>query len=543
MKKIRIVNNMTESYFDEENDSADNIDFEVDLTPDGIEYMKYSNYFGDNLRKYSYKSGVFDDDLKDDGKNNHWRNHDLFYINNGILIKNLSNFPYIVVPNCIEIIGEEAFANSTVKIISIPNSTINIGYRAFCGCEKLSRVFLNEGLKKINSYAFAGCSSLKSISLPSSVTTISQYAFNGCEKLTNIIIPEGAITIGNDVFKGCSSLKKIIIPSSVKKIGDGVISYCEKLECIIVNDKNKIYDSRNNCNAIIETATKTLVAGCKNTIIPEGVMTIKEYAFYGCKELQNIIIPNGVTSIENDAFKWCSGLEKIIIPDSITSIGKDAFFACKSLKYNEYDNALYLGNEVNPYLVLIKAKNSNIISCSINAKTKIICDSAFEGCYDLTDIKIPEGVIEIGGRAFAECRELKNILIPSSVSCMGHEVFRCCRKLENIIVDKGNSVFDSRNNCNGVIFTSSNELIEGCGNTVIPEGVTSIGVSAFKERKNLINIKIPDSVISIGEEAFWGCINLKNIEIPTSIENIKSMAFAFTGLEHTCTKYDNGLYL
>lgn len=145
------------------------------------------------------------------------------------------------------------------------------------------------------------------------------------------IIPEGTTEIGTLAFKGCTSLQNITIPESVTKIVYGAFSGCSSLQSIVVAEGNKTYDSREGCNAIIETATNTLIGGCAKTIIPESVTEIGRSAFEGYTSLQSITIPESVTDIEMDAFSGCTGLTSITIPNSVTLIGEAAFARCTGL--------------------------------------------------------------------------------------------------------------------------------------------------------------------------------------------------------------------
>lgn len=213
--------------------------------------------------------------------------------------------------------------------------------------------------------------------------------------------------------------------------------------------------------------------------IPDNVTNIDDYAFSNCANLTSITIPNNVTRIGIAAFSHCTNLTSITIPDSVTSIGKCAFFGCTNLRYNTYDNAQYLGNAQNPYLVLVKATANDIISCAIHARAKIIYGSAFEGCTALTNIAIPNSVRSIGGAAFSGCTELTSITIPDSVTSIGTNAFSGCTGLTSVTI----------------------------GN-----GATNINSGAFSGCTGLTNITIPDSVMSIGYEAFYGCAALATIQ-------------------------------
>ena len=168
----------------------------------------------------------------------------------------------------------------------------------------------------ISSGAFYGCSGLTSVTIPNSVISIGGNAFSGCSGLTSVTIPNSVISIGGNAFSGCSGLTSVTIPNSVTSIGEGAFSDCSGLTEIKVTNGNSVYGSRNDCNAIIETSSNTLIAGCKNTIIPNSVTSIGSSAFRGCSGLYSVTIPNSVTRIGeyNQEIKGKTNVE--IIPVS-----------------------------------------------------------------------------------------------------------------------------------------------------------------------------------------------------------------------------------
>ena len=198
-----------------------------------------------------------------------------------------------------------------IKKVVIEDGVTSIGNHAFELCPSLTSVTIPNSVKSIGSYAFLYCKGLTSITIPNSVTSIGGFAFEGCSGLTSITIPNSVTSIGDYAFYVCSGLTSITIPNSVTSIGSYAFSDCSGLTSITVEKGNTKYDSRDNCNAIIETNTNKLIAGCKNTIIPNSVMSVGESAFYGCSGLTSITIPNSVTSIGNWAFYYCSGLTSI----------------------------------------------------------------------------------------------------------------------------------------------------------------------------------------------------------------------------------------
>ena len=229
-------------------------------------------------------------------------------------------------------IGKSAFMwCSSLTSVTIPNSVTSIEYEAFTYCSSLTSVTIPNSVTSIGEHAFYGCSSLASVTIPNSVTSIGNYAFWGCSSLTSISIPNSVTSIGKWAFSGCSSLTSVTIPTSVTSIGECAFAYCSSLTSIVVESSNTMYDSRENCNAIIETASNTLIAGCQSTTIPNSVTSIGDGAFYGCSSLTSVTIPHSVTSIGEDAFQGCSSLTCVTIPNSVTSIGEDAFQACSSI--------------------------------------------------------------------------------------------------------------------------------------------------------------------------------------------------------------------
>ena len=242
-------------------------------------------------------------------------------------------------------------------------------------------------VKKIGKDAFKNCKSLTSINIPSGVTSIEDSAFFGCDKLASVRLGESSMlmSIGSSAFSGCSSLTSIVIPKGVTSIGEYAFNGCSRsLESIVVAEGNTVYHSAGNC--LIETANKTLLKGCQNSVIPAdgSIMTIGAGSFYECWNLTSLEIPEGITSIESGAFSECRSLTNIEIPLSVTSIGRNAFFHCYHLRYNEYDNGIYngfyLGNEQNPYVSLIDVRTSSgSASCTIHRQTKVIAGGHSKG--------------------------------------------------------------------------------------------------------------------------------------------------------------------
>ena len=185
------------------------------------------------------------------------------------------------------------------------------------------------GQLTITSHTFEN--GIGTIEFDGDVTGIGDSAFFNCRDLTSVTIPDGVTSIGGNAFDGCKGLTSVTIGSGVTSIGKIAFFGCSGLTSIVVDSANTVYDSRDNCNAIINTSTNELIAGCKNTVIPDTVTSISERAFGTCTGLTSITIPNSVTSIGIGAFINCKGLTSVIIGNSVTSIDYDAFYGCSGL--------------------------------------------------------------------------------------------------------------------------------------------------------------------------------------------------------------------
>ena len=314
-----------------------------------------------------------------------------------------------VIPNdgSVTNIGQGAFFGCTrLTNITIPDSVTSIGDNTFDGCIGLVSVTIGNGVTSIGNSAFNGCTGLTSIEIPNSVTSIGRYAFEGCTGLTSVTVGNGVISIGDGAFQGCRKLKDIYITDIVTwcnisgldnlmgnssnnknlyinnelvtavtiqdgitaisasafrncsgltsiTIGDSVTSIgvhafagCIGLVNISVADGNTKYHSSGNC--LIETASNTLVLGCKTSVIPSdgSVTSIGEGAFFCCDELTSVTIPDGVTRIGNYAFAGCIELTSVTIPNSVTSIDNDAFFGCSRLKSIIFNGTIAQWNAV-----------------------------------------------------------------------------------------------------------------------------------------------------------------------------------------------------
>ena len=305
----------------------------------------------------------------------------------------------------------------------------------------------------IGNSAFSDCSSLTSVTIPNSVTRIGDFAFSGCSGLTSVTIPNSVTSIGNHAFSRCSGLTSVNIPPSVTSIGLYAFGGCTSIVSTVVESGNTVYDSRDNCNAIIQTQDNTLIAGCKNTIIPNSVTSIGEGAFQGCSGLTSVIIPSSVTIISYCAFSGCTNLSSVSIPTSVISIRQAAFQSCTSLnsvtipssvKDIGFGAFLYTGIYANTpngvfyvdkWVCGYKGTMPSNSSVTLKDGTVGISDWAFDACSGLSSIVIPSSVTCIGYAAFDGCTGLASVTIPSSVTNIVERAFNGCSGLTSVTVD------------------------------------------------------------------------------------------------------------
>ena len=317
----------------------------------------------------------------------------------------------VIIPNSVLCIGDDAFGGCCLTSIEIPENVQSIGERAF-SYNALNSVTIPQNVKHIGKGAFGSCGSLICIIVNKEnkfydsrndcnaiIETKSNTLIVGCQ---NTIIPNNVKSVGEWAFTGCCNLSFIFIPKEVLMIGQRAFNGCERLKKISVDKDNEFFDSRNDCNAIIETKTNTLIVGCKNTIIPNSVKTIGEWAFSGCNKLSAINIPESVLSINEGAFSGCSDLSNVELPKGLKELGCRVF------------------------------SDSGIESIIIPDGIEVISESLFNCCRNLISVNLPNSVTTIENYAFSQCRPLSSISMSDNVITIGDWAFACCSSLASI---------------------------------------------------------------------------------------------------------------
>jgi hypothetical protein len=430
---------------------------------------------------------------------------------------NCSGLTSVTIPNSVTEIGHNAFQYcSGLTSVTIPNSVTSIGNEMFSGCSGLSSMTIPNSVTEIGHNAFRDCRGLTSVTIPNSVTSIGDAAFHYCSGLTSVTIPNSVISIGGAAFANCSGLTSVIIPNSVTEIGDVAFSECGSITFVTI-PKSVISIGENaffGCNAYFYCEPKDMRDSWGSSLLNKnvimGVETIVADDFvYG--------IIYGENSIRTEIIQYTGDSISANIPSSVkfngkeyvvTSVRDGAFNDYNNLDYAAYGSAYYIGNEENPYLVLMSAKNKKIESCEINNRCRIIYEDAFSGCNSLTEISIPKSVVNIGGNAFYGCTELQRAEFASEA-----DLYK---------IKFGNSYSNP-------LYQTHHLCIKGeeVTKVVIPDSIKSIGDYTFYGCSNLSSITIGNSVETIGQCAFYGCNGLTSMSIPIYVKSIGVDAFTF----------------
>lgn len=492
-----------------------------------------------------------------------------------------SNLSYIQLPSTVESIGKYAFYGCGFSQINEDwfhsgSSVCNLKYieaYAFGGCANLTRLSLPTTIISIEDHAFAN-SGLTSVKIPEGVERINTSAFYGCTALSEVNLPDSLTVIEANAFAGCGSLTTITIPKNVTSIGNGAFVQSNSIssfncnpdpanltcsfDTLFTNGSNvtvnvpsrykdayvaKFSESNvtfnasslvsgecgDNCEFVLDCDNVLVISGTgdmydfnyatapwydnafyiKEVIIEDGVTSIGNYAFYDFRNLTSVTISDSVKTIGENAFTTCLALKSIVIPDGVTSIGRYAFTSC-----------IYLSSVTLPDSVSYIGQNAfgSCIFKEINIPGSLtsIEASTFNNCKKLESVIIPNGVTSIGDSAFNDCSSLASVIIPGSVNEIGKSAFNNCSALTSIRIPSGVTEIKEKT------FFECTSLVSAD----LPEGITTIGNDAFNTCSSLSSVSIPGSVTSIGHGAFNGCAMIPSITLPEGLTAIASTTFA-----------------
>ncbi len=415
-----------------------------------------------------------------------------------------------------------------------------------------------------------------------SVTAIGKEAFGDCSDVQSVIIPEGVTRIDDYAFLGCKGMLSISIPSSVASLGKLIFSGCHELAYIQVAEGNAVYHANENC--LIETASKTLIAGCRTSVIPTdgSVTAIGAYAFYNNTSMMGMEIPGCVTSIGEYAFGHCPGFVQVLFsgPSELETIGKGAFYYTALLDIQIPKGVQRI--EENTFLGCTRLASVTFAEGSV--PVAIEC-GAFSGCTELTELDIPlsvtsiqatafsdctgliqvengvsyvgkwaidcdldsysaslrDGTYAIAESAFNSCHQMQSVFIPASVTRIGNHAFAFCENVQYFrfggTEEQWNAIIKEYNwNYNVGVDTAAGTYTvtflptysEGLTYTSNGDGTCYVsGIGSCKDTDIIIPTHSPngDKVTAIGDNAFYDCIALTSVVLPNSVTKIGAYSF------------------
>lgn len=354
---------------------------------------------------------------------------------------------------------------------------------------------------------------------------------------TDIVIPSThndlpVKEIGPNAFKDEDDITSVSIPDSITTIWMGAFNGCTDLRSVYITDVAAW------CNITFQNSSANPLTEAQNLYVNK-------------KLARALVIPDGVTTINQYAFYNCSSITSVQLPDSINDIGKNAFKGCTSLEYTQKDGLKYLGSSTNAYLYLAGTASPTVTSVTIDSNCKFFTQESFSDNTKITHVTIPENITKLPRYAFKGCTKLTTVELPNTITTIPYRAFDSCYKLQNIVIPDSVTTIDSGafSQCDALtsitlpngVTTIAHSLFYGCESltsVTIPNSVTSIGDCAFDSCTHLTSVSIPHSVTSIGKNAFYGCIRLASIIIPNSVTTIGEDAFTIylseTGLKIYC---------
>lgn len=471
------------------------------------------------------------------------------------------------IPNGIKKLGMNAFINSSLKEIVIPDSVEEIDWYAFYCCHNLEKVTMSNSLLTLGGYAFSSCEKLKEISLPSTLTSVGDEIFAYCSSLEKITIPFLGKLLDDDtsnihlgmlfgqteydnsykarpssygsyyylpnslkevnvlggklysyVFAGCKSIEALSLGESVESLESNFISNCTNLTQLDLSNCKNLKEIGKNAfaNSYITSLT-----------IPSSVEVIKETAFKGSKALKEVLFEenSNLKTIEKYAFQQCTLLEKLILPASVEIIEQYALSGCNAINYLGLPAVEFNFTSDDFLAGLFGSYNGSetLKTLEITGGTEI-SDLMFNNCYNIETVKIPSSITKIGNYSFDRCSNLKEVIFEDvdSITSIGEYAFSQCG-ITSFTISKNLNKLE-----NAIFYSSDLESI------IIPNNIEIIENNAFSHCSNLKEIEFEENskLTKIGQNAFNQSI-VSEIVIPNSVEYIDDSAFNYCrSLEH-----------
>ena len=462
---------------------------------------------------------------------------------------------YIYLKNC-----------KTIKEATLPKTLLRDG---FINCTALEKVTFLEGCAEIPTLWFSNCSALKTIVWPSTMKSIGDAAFEyaGLETLT---LPEGFNSLGERCFKN-SKLVNVVLPNSLTVIPDNAFYNCRRLQTVQMSDNvtsigvsafgDCAYLTTMNMPLSIETIGNSAFKNCEawkyeGEMKTPNLKSIGHSVFYLCSSLNcDYTVPHLWDQLPNSIFR-CSGFKSLTLSEGITSIEHSAFLNSNTQTYNLPKSLKEIGTsafreayvkEVNfaPGTSLEKIDKYTFEKCiklenvnNIPSDLKVIEEYAFNGCYNLKALRLPEGLTTIGNNAFYGCKALESMNLPKSLTTLGTSAFYQCKMWDGeislpLITDVPNAAFGACQKLRKVSFgpqlkSIGYSALSGCQALTelnLPNSLETIGSGAFSGCCNLTEVVIPESVTSIDAELFESCSALKKVTLPSGLTELPNRLF------------------
>lgn len=456
-----------------------------------------------------------------------------------------SNLSTVTLNEGLEDIGWNTFESAPITEIDFP-STVTKGTSPFNRCSELKTINLPDGITAIPLSLYQG-SGVERVEIPEGVTLLKNSLFRDCSQLVEVKLPSTLTTIEQDAFVSCTSLHELDIPASVRKIGSWAFGDTTALtKCTFHEGIEELGISIFRRSALTsiyvpatlkETQWPFAESNISEFILGEGVTELPRQLFKGCALITDFTIPSTVTKIGDYAFSECTSLEHIVIPESVTEIGNGAFESTTSLTaitlpdhLEKIGSHVFRNNSAVTSLSFPKTltyanaplDGSNITSVTIENGITALPDNILNGAGKVTKVKIPASVTAIGDDCFRKSG-IRSVTIPDTVTTVGKRAFYDCFDLYAVRIGSGISTLPSYcfGNCSvlqnveipdsvtemadGVFFHTSLTFLR------LPQTIRTIGMHAFENSKDLIEVVCSDELISVGDSAFLNCTSFTTL--------------------------------